>query len=101
MAFHRAVVAILQFTYAVLGMELFAGVKWGAYLNADANFCSFWRAMLTMFRCATGEDWNGIMHDLMISQARGCDPDRHDCGSWFAVPYFVSYITIATEPAAS
>lgn len=49
------VFCILMFVYAVLGMELFSGVMWGRYLNAEANFCSFGTAMLTIFRCATGE----------------------------------------------
>ena len=54
---------ILQFLFAVLGMQLFAHVAWGEHLNADANFCSFATALTTMFRCATGESFNGIMHD--------------------------------------
>ena len=87
---------ILMFTYAVLGMELFSGVMWGRYLSAEANFCSFTSAMLTMFRCATGEDWNGIMHDAMVTPDRGCDPSSHNCGTWLAIPYFVTY-TILTS----
>lgn len=87
---------ILMFMYAVLGMELFAGVMWGEYLNADANFCSFPRALLTMFRCATGEDWNGIMHDVMVTPERGCSLEKSNCGSPFAVPFFVSYIILTS-----
>ena len=60
---------IVQFLYAVLGMQLFGKVTRGDYLNADANFCSFGTAFLTMFRCATGESWNGIMHDCMVTPA--------------------------------
>ena len=87
---------ILMFVYAVLGMELFSGVMWGEYLNAEANFCSFGVAMLTMFRCATGEDWNGIMHDAMVTPDRGCHPELRNCGSWMAVPFFVSYIILSS-----
>ena len=49
----------LLFSYAMLGMQLFAHVAWGEHLNADANFCSFATALTTMFRCATGEAWAG------------------------------------------
>ena len=88
--------AIVAFIYAVLGMELFGGVLWGEYLNAEANFCSFPAAMLTMFRSATGENWNGIMHDAMVTPERGCDPAADNCGSIAAVPFFVSYVILTT-----
>ena len=57
---------IVMFLYTVLGMQLFGHIKFGDYLNEDANFCTFGTAFLTMFRCATGESWNGIMHDLQV-----------------------------------
>ena len=90
------VFVIVTFIFAVLGMELFGGVVWGEYLNAEANFCSFETAMLTMFRCATGEEWNGIMHDAMASpEDSDCDPQRN-CGSWLAIPFFSSYVILTT-----
>ena len=82
-------------------MELFAGVMWGSYLNADAHFCSFPRAVLTMFRCATGEDWNGLMHDLMVSPELGCDPHKNNCGTWLAIPYFISFQVIGSRRGPS
>lgn len=39
----------------------------GDYVNRHAHFRDMWVAMLTLFRCATGESFNGIMHDLMSS----------------------------------
>ena len=88
---------ILVFVYAVLGMELFSGVVWGDYLNTEANFCSFGTAALTMFRCATGEDWNGIMHDAMVTEERGtCDAASDNCGTWVAIPFFVSYTVLSS-----
>ena len=90
------VFVIITFIYAVLGMELFGHVKWGDYINDEANFCRFSSAMLTMFRCATGEDWNGIMHDAMVTPGRGCDPALGDCGSVVAVPFFVSYVILTS-----
>ena len=60
-----------------------------------------------MFRCATGESWNGIMHDCMVTPAshpdapRTCDPSDTCavgtcCGSPFAVPFFMSYAVLAS-----
>ena len=42
----------------------------GEYINQDANFCTFPVAALTLFRCSTGEGWNGIMHDAMAVCSR-------------------------------
>ena len=96
---------IIQFLYAVLGMQLFGKVAWGEFLNADANFCTFGTAFLTMFRCATGESWNGIMHDAMITpdtydpelgRTGRCSDEAGDCGSWAALPFFLSYTVVAS-----
>jgi len=37
----------------------------GDYINRHANFRNMWSSLLTLTRCATGESFNGIMHDLM------------------------------------
>jgi len=37
----------------------------GDFVNRHANFRNVAISMLTLFRCATGESFNGIMHDLM------------------------------------
>jgi len=41
-----------------------ADSNWGESLNRHANFQSLSIAFLTLFRCATGESFNLIMHDL-------------------------------------
>jgi hypothetical protein len=38
----------------------------GSY-GPNANFDSFWSTSLLLFRCSTGEDWNGIMHALRVA----------------------------------
>ena len=32
-------------------------------MNADASFATFYLGFTTLFRAATGENWNGMMHD--------------------------------------
>ena len=50
-----------------------------------------------MLRCATGEEWNGLMHDAMVAPESGlCDAAKGDCGSPLAVPFFVSYVLLTT-----
>jgi len=65
-----SILLLMFFVFGVLGMNLFgsATMPQGDYLNRHANFNSLGRAMLTLFRCSTGESWNGIMHDIMEFQ---------------------------------
>ena len=78
--------------------QIFGRVAHGEYLNEDANFCTFPSAMLTLFRCATGEGWNAIMHDAMVTaESGGCSEARGDCGHpAAAIPFFVTYVTLST-----
>merc|ERR1719456_1313162 len=105
---------LLFFIYAVLGMQLFARVAHGEYLSDRANFQSFGSSLVTLFRASTGESWNGIMYDLRQSLPGCVDVEEqpwsvrsqicgvgdvpqglctapNGCGSWLAVPYFVSF----------
>ncbi|KXZ52368.1 hypothetical protein GPECTOR_9g412 [Gonium pectorale] len=64
------VMLLFFFCFSVIGMNLFGGIKFGDFLNRHANFNNFPNAMLLLFRMITGESWNGIMHDCMIT--KGC-----------------------------
>ena len=89
-----ALYLIVLCIYALLAMQLFGRVHHGVYITDQANFCTLPTALLTLFRCATGEDWNGIMRDAMAAESDGggCSEANGDCGSaWAAVPFFVSY----------
>lgn len=55
---------LLLFIYSVLGISLFADVKYGDNYNKDNNFRNFPQSIVLLFRCMTGEDWNLIMDDL-------------------------------------
>ncbi len=56
---------LVLFAFAVAAMNLFGGITQGpgGYINSQANFNSFYNSMITLFRCMTGEAWNGLMHD--------------------------------------
>jgi hypothetical protein len=68
--------AIFLAIFSIMGVQFFAGVtkrdpvsgekQYGDYLTRHSNFDDFFFALLTLFRCSTGESWNGIMHDLDV-----------------------------------
>ena len=104
-----SIFVILLTLYSILGMKLFGHVAHGDFLDANANFCSFPVAMLTMLRCSTGESWNGIMHDTMAGPddvfsdyppealVPRCSAERGDCGSPFtSIAFHVSFQVVAT-----
>ena len=63
-----AAVTLLQFfIYACLGMNLFAHIKHQGAIKDHANFDGFWNSMFLLFRMSTGESYNGLMHDAMIT----------------------------------
>jgi len=55
--------------------------------------------MLTLFRCVTGESYNGIMHDAMITEAGSapgrCSNEEGNCGNPVgAVIFFLTFVVI-------
>jgi voltage-dependent calcium channel L type alpha-1D len=90
-----ALLLLLFFIYACVGMNLLSDLKHGDFINEDANFESFGTAMLTLFRVSTGESYNGIMHDAMV-QPPFCDPGTN-CGDVVIAPlYFISFFILSS-----
>ena len=53
---------MLLFVYGVMGMNLYGDLpQKGEFLNAHANFDTFGRSFITLFRMTTGESWNAIV----------------------------------------
>jgi len=65
---------LLFFVYTVMGVQLFAKIEYNGALDEHANFRHFGTAMNTLFRFATGENWNGFMYDTS-EKLPGCIPD--------------------------
>lgn len=65
---------LIMFVYAVIGVQIYAGVRLGSNLNVHANFQDIATAMLTLFRFTTGEAWNDVMYDLMVQPIPGAKP---------------------------
>ena len=98
-----AVLIILMVSYSLAGVILFGTVKYGEALNRHANFKTSFNAMILLFRITTGEDWNKIMHDCMLSKPYCTETPQTpnfwqtDCGnSAAALIYFISFYVIVT-----
>jgi hypothetical protein len=58
-----ALLFLVIYMYAIMGMYLFASVRLQKNLNENANFQTVGNAMLTLFRVSTGDGWKEIMED--------------------------------------
>eukprot|EP01083_Nonionella_stella_P278331 946520_1 len=83
---------LLFFMYAVAGQQLFGKIENldGDNLNVHANFGNFWFAVLTLYRIATGESWNGIMHDVTANLK--CSMPA--CEQVYPLVYFLSFVIL-------
>ena len=91
-----SLLCLIIFIYSVLGVNLFSYVQYGDSLNEYRNFESVSSAALVLFQCITADDWSGLMGDAMITPAGGCSYEAGDCGTPLALPYFVSFMMIAS-----
>nr|XP_046253236.1 voltage-dependent L-type calcium channel subunit alpha-1D [Scatophagus argus] len=94
-------IAMIFFIYAVIGMQTFGkvAVDDNTHINRNCNFQTFFMAVLVLFRCATGEQWQEIM--LAALPGRRCDPEsdtepgeEFTCGSNLSYIYFISFFML-------
>ncbi|XP_070400944.1 voltage-dependent L-type calcium channel subunit alpha-1D isoform X4 [Nothobranchius furzeri] len=94
-------IAMIFFIYAVIGMQMFGkiAIDDDTEINRNCNFQTFFMAVLVLFRCATGEQWQEIM--LAALPGRRCDPEsdtepgeEFTCGSNLAYIYFISFFML-------
>ncbi|XP_062398037.1 voltage-dependent L-type calcium channel subunit alpha-1D [Sardina pilchardus] len=96
-------IAMIFFIYAVIGMQTFGKVAIddATAINRNNNFQQFFMAVLSLFRCATGEQWQDIM--LAALPGQRCDPEsdpepgeEFTCGSNLAYLYFISFFMLCS-----
>lgn len=80
-----SLLTLIYFIYAIVGVYLFNSVTSGVIIGEYTNFSNFGKAMITLFRCSTGEDWYTIMYDTNQSQNLAV-----------CIVYFISFISITT-----
>lgn len=92
---------LLLFIYACLGIGFFGTLADGEELGPNSNFHSIGMAILTLVRCATGEEWQLLMNEA-ASRQPGCLDDLQSpedlerdgplrCGTWLSYPFFISF----------
>ena len=87
-----SLLALIVFMYAVLGVDLFTFLEPRDNINEQRNFNDLFHAALLLFQCLTNDAWSGLMADAMETAADGhCSEAAGDCGSWVAIPYFISF----------
>uniref|UniRef100_A0A673MMZ3 Voltage-dependent L-type calcium channel subunit alpha n=1 Tax=Sinocyclocheilus rhinocerous TaxID=307959 RepID=A0A673MMZ3_9TELE len=94
-------IAMIFFIYGVIGMQTFGkiAIDDNTELSRNNNFQTFFMAVLLLFRCATGEQWQQIM--LAALPGHRCDPEsdfepgeEYSCGSNLAYLYFISFFAL-------
>ncbi|XP_025994823.1 sodium channel protein 60E isoform X2 [Solenopsis invicta] len=95
-----ALLALITFIYAIIGMSIFGHVRKQGALDDMVNFETFGRSMQLLFRLMTSAGWNDVLESLMV-QSPECDPTPNsrqmngDCGyPLLAITYFTSFIII-------
>jgi len=97
-----SLLALVIFMYSVLGVNLFAFLEQQENINGERNFESLGNAALLLFQTLTGDAWSGLMADAMLTADTGlCNPaatpgQPSNCGSWGAIPYFISFQIIGS-----
>ncbi|CAL1528277.1 unnamed protein product, partial [Lymnaea stagnalis] len=92
---------LLFFIFAALGVELFGRLDCIDHpcegLGVHAHFRNFGMAFLTLFRVATGDNWNGIMKDTLREDCDRADNCLKNCcvSPLIAPVYFVVFVLMA------
>ena len=66
---------------------LFGSVRYGESLDNYANFRTSMKAIMTLVRITTGEDWNKIMHDCMTDNDQAASCYKYAEQNYSAVQY--------------
>ncbi|CAF1588826.1 unnamed protein product, partial [Adineta steineri] len=90
---------LLFFIFAALGVELFGKLECSEErpcmgLDKHAHFKDFGMAFLTLFRIATGDNWNGIMKDA-LRQDDSPSGVKNQFVTAIAPVYFVIFVLMA------
>lgn len=93
---------LLFFIFAALGVELFGKLECSEDhpcdgLGEHAHFKNFGMAFLTLFRIATGDNWNGIMKDALRDDCDVSDDCQTNCcvDPILAPCFFVVFVLIS------
>jgi len=93
---------LLFFIYSCLGIQLFGTLECSPShpcqgLGPHAHFRDFGTAMLTLFRIATGDNWNGILEDTLRSErSKAAECEKYcSVSKYTATLFFVTFVLAA------
>ena len=52
--------------------------------------------MLLLLQSVTGDGWTLLLQDSLVQEESGLCTEGIDCGSWVAIPYFVTFQLFGT-----
>ena len=52
---------LLMFMYTIIGIGQFGAVMYDDLIDSHVNFTIYWKGMLLLMRCSTGEAWDELM----------------------------------------
>ena len=90
-----ALLMLIYFIFSILATFLFKSITEGEIINDANNFNNFGMSMLILIRISTGEDWNYIMKDTMLTEDDHCIPNKN-CGSAWSPLFFFPYMILCT-----
>lgn len=90
-----ALIGLFFFMYAYIGTFLLGKVRYGEGINRHCNFRTFPASVLALLRVATGDNWVNILYDSMVQPPK-CSKAEANCGTYIAIPYFLSFILIVS-----
>ena len=61
-----AIMLLIVYIYAVIGISFFAEIMPNGALNRYLGFTSWYKSFITLIRIATGENWNVLMNGLSL-----------------------------------
>ncbi|CAK82706.1 unnamed protein product (macronuclear) [Paramecium tetraurelia] len=80
--------------FALFGCQLYGQIDSGQVMDEQINFHNIAQAMLTLFKCASGDDWRTIMTDTMHHNPN-CTNDSTYCGSTYSQIYFFLFMLLS------
>ena len=93
-----ALLLIVMFIFAIIGMNTFGHVKLNGSLDDTVNFRTFGNSMVLLFRLATAAGWNDILDGLLIAVSLEPASKQNDNGETGAK--FVAFFCIIS-PAST
>ncbi|KAJ9458945.1 Muscle calcium channel subunit alpha-1 [Diplonema papillatum] len=89
------VLSCVFFVFGVMGVDIFGQLDLmsNPALNHNFNFRNLPEAVLLLFQVSTGEYWLQGMRGCRVQEPYCKQPD---CGTDFAVPYFISFMIIVS-----